>query len=86
MPVIESKIMINSNSFKKNEVDHIELINEFRSLEKKIADNSERAKPKFKKRGQLLPRERLAALLDPCLLYTSPSPRDQRGSRMPSSA
>ena len=25
-------------------------------------------------------------LLTPCLLYTSPSPRDQRGSRMPSSA
>ena len=23
---------------------------------------------------------------DPCLLYTSPSPRDQRGARMPSSA
>ena len=27
-----------------------------------------------------------AAESDPCLLYTSPSPRDQRGSRMPSSA
>ena len=26
------------------------------------------------------------ALCDTCLLYTSPSPRDQRGSRMPSSA
>ena len=26
------------------------------------------------------------ALSDTCLLYTSPSPRDQRGSRMPSSA
>ena len=26
------------------------------------------------------------ALKDYCLLYTSPSPRDQRGSRMPSSA
>ena len=26
------------------------------------------------------------ALKMPCLLYTSPSPRDQRGSRMPSSA
>ena len=26
------------------------------------------------------------ALLESCLLYTSPSPRDQRGSRMPSSA
>ena len=28
----------------------------------------------------------LAAQVNPCLLYTSPSPRDQRGSRMPSSA
>ena len=26
------------------------------------------------------------AFMYPCLLYTSPSPRDQRGSRMPSSA
>ena len=26
------------------------------------------------------------AQVRPCLLYTSPSPRDQRGSRMPSSA
>ena len=26
------------------------------------------------------------AWINPCLLYTSPSPRDQRGSRMPSSA
>ena len=28
----------------------------------------------------------LTALSKRCLLYTSPSPRDQRGSRMPSSA
>ena len=27
-----------------------------------------------------------ALRIDACLLYTSPSPRDQRGSRMPSSA
>ena len=26
------------------------------------------------------------AMSEDCLLYTSPSPRDQRGSRMPSSA
>ena len=32
--------------------------------------------------GQQRPR----APTTPCLLYTSPSPRDQRGSRMPSSA
>ena len=30
--------------------------------------------------------ERKQPQLEPCLLYTSPSPRDQRGSRMPSSA
>ena len=29
---------------------------------------------------------RAEAQVDDCLLYTSPSPRDQRGSRMPSSA
>ena len=28
----------------------------------------------------------LMDMLKNCLLYTSPSPRDQRGSRMPSSA
>ena len=28
----------------------------------------------------------IVAFLGDCLLYTSPSPRDQRGSRMPSSA
>ena len=33
------------------------------------------------------PRRRIVELDDStCLLYTSPSPRDQRGSRMPSSA
>ena len=31
-------------------------------------------------------RERPEEISNNCLLYTSPSPRDQRGSRMPSSA
>ena len=35
---------------------------------------------------QTFPTEREAARVTGCLLYTSPSPRDQRGSRMPSSA
>ena len=39
------------------------------------------------RRSGFLVLERLLQILeDPCLLYTSPSPRDQRGSRMPSSA
>ena len=33
-----------------------------------------------------LPRKDIADWVKVCLLYTSPSPRDQRGSRMPSSA
>jgi geranyl-CoA carboxylase beta subunit len=69
MPVIESKIMINTEAFKKNAEDHISLIDEFRLLEKKVSDNSSRAKPKFDKRNQLLPRERVKRLLDPGSYY-----------------
>ena len=65
MSVIESKITINSKSFNQNEKDHLKLIDEFRGLEKKIADNSARSKDKFEQRGQLLPRERLKRLIDP---------------------
>ena len=34
--------------------------------------------------GDVVENEQVVAVI--CLLYTSPSPRDQRGSRMPSSA
>ena len=36
--------------------------------------------------GEKLPKIIGALVILVCLLYTSPSPRDQRGSRMPSSA
>ena len=36
--------------------------------------------------GDLTDRKTLKAALKDCLLYTSPSPRDKRQSRMPSSA
>ena len=57
--------------------------------------NNSNANPKFiQERGQALKVDQIGnktecALLEvaySCLLYTSPSPRDQRGSRMPSSA
>jgi len=38
------------------------------------------------KKSDLADEPILLAKTCPCLLYTSPSPRDQRGSRMPSSA
>ena len=36
--------------------------------------------------NQVAGEQRHIKQLESCLLYTSPSPRDQRGSRMPSSA
>ena len=42
--------------------------------------------PNVKLHEQLESIERFAGTTHACLLYTSPSPRDQRGSRMPSSA
>ena len=39
-----------------------------------------------KKSAHLIGKTLKSAIANACLLYTSPSPRDQRGSRMPSSA
>ena len=38
------------------------------------------------KQKKIFERDIKNSLINDCLLYTSPSPRDQRGSRMPSSA
>jgi len=43
----------------------LERIDELRALERRAPDASARAAPLFERRGQLLPRERLARLLDP---------------------
>ncbi|WP_395076886.1 carboxyl transferase domain-containing protein, partial [Hyphococcus sp.] len=64
MPVFESEIDTRSETYAQNRADHLRLIEEFRALEQKITETSARAKPKFEKRGQLLPRERLALVLD----------------------
>ncbi|MEX6633648.1 acyl-CoA carboxylase subunit beta [Hyphococcus lacteus] len=64
MPIFETDIDVHSEAFRKNRNDHLKLIKEFRTLEEKIVATSARAKAKFEKRGQLLPRERLALVLD----------------------
>ena len=65
MPVIESKIDVTSESFAANRADMLALIDEFRGLENKIRQAGETKRELFTKRGQILPRERLALLLDP---------------------
>jgi len=65
MPVIESKIDVNSDSFRNNREEMLRLIDEFRALENKIRETGETKRELFTKRGQIMPRERLALLLDP---------------------
>lgn len=64
MPVIESMLSASSAEFAANRDFMLELVNSFRAIEQKVADTEAQAKPKFEKRRQLLPRERINLLLD----------------------
>src|SRR4029079_4957252 len=64
MPAIQSKIDTSSEAFQGNRKRMLELVSFLRNLEKRTRDKSEEAKPLFDKRGQLLPRERVARRLD----------------------
>jgi geranyl-CoA carboxylase beta subunit len=64
MGVIDSRIDTGSDAYARNRADHLALIEGFRALEKKVHDTSNRSREKFEERGQLVPRDRLALLLD----------------------
>lgn len=65
MPVIESQLNSSSAEFAANREFMQTLVDEFRGIEQKVADTEAKALPKFEKRGQLLPRQRVNLLLDP---------------------
>nr|WP_316640161.1 carboxyl transferase domain-containing protein [uncultured Roseateles sp.] len=65
MPKIESQLDTGSASFAENRAYQLGLITQLRALEARTASRSAQSKPLFDKRGQLLPRERVARLLDP---------------------
>src|SRR6201988_241836 len=65
MPIIESRVDPNSEGFRANREQMLALIREFRALEQKVRDASNARRERFRARKQLLPRERLALLLDP---------------------
>ncbi|MGO9768684.1 MAG: carboxyl transferase domain-containing protein, partial [Roseiarcus sp.] len=65
MAVIESTIAPSSAAFQANRAHMLALIDRLRVLEGRARAASASAKERFHKRGQLLPRERVALLLDP---------------------
>ncbi|MFZ6046510.1 geranyl-CoA carboxylase subunit beta [Pseudomonas sp. CR3202] len=65
MAVIQSGLDIQGEDFARNRDAMLAAIASFREIEQKVLDKALDAKPKFEKRGQLLPRERLNLLLDP---------------------
>jgi geranyl-CoA carboxylase beta subunit len=62
--VIESRIDTAGDTFKRNREAMLSLVAEFRELEGRIRAISESKRETFEKRGQLLPHERVALLLD----------------------
>ncbi|MBS0338287.1 MAG: acyl-CoA carboxylase subunit beta [Proteobacteria bacterium] len=65
MPAIQSRLDVSGEAFRQNRACMLALVAQLRALEARATGASAKAKPLFDKRGQLLPRERLARLLDP---------------------
>jgi len=65
MTIIESSLSTGSEDFVRNRDGMLALIERIRGIERRVRDASAASRERFEKRGQLLPRERLALLLDP---------------------
>ena len=64
MPVLRSTLQLKSDAFAANARRMHELLAEVRRLEQRVIAESESKRDRFTQRGQLLPRERVARLLD----------------------
>ncbi len=65
MPAIDSQLSPGSDAFNANRDGMLALIDQLRRCEQRAVDKSAASRARFEQRGQLLPRERLALLLDP---------------------
>jgi geranyl-CoA carboxylase beta subunit len=65
MPTLDLRLDTGSDAYAANRAHAVELIDQWRAIEARTRAASARAQPLFDKRGQLLPRERVARLLDP---------------------
>jgi geranyl-CoA carboxylase beta subunit len=64
MPSLRSKLSASSSEFKNNQVRMLAELEHITGLEKKVAHSSATKAESFAKKGQLLPRERVARLVD----------------------
>jgi geranyl-CoA carboxylase beta subunit len=64
MAIIETNLSTGNEGFQANRGGMLALIERMRMLEERTRKTSSASKPRFEKRHQLLPRERLALLLD----------------------
>lgn len=64
MPIVETGLNSNSKEFQSNAESMLALVDDFRAIEQKVVESAEKARPKFEKRNQLLPRQRIEQLLD----------------------
>jgi geranyl-CoA carboxylase beta subunit len=69
MTVYQTKVAPDSEPFKQNRAAMQALVDKLSELNARAPALSAKRKDRFEKRGQLLPRERLARLLDPGLPY-----------------
>jgi len=69
MSIFRTKIQDGSDTSEANKADMQNLIDKMRGLEARAETLSEKRRARFEERGQLSPRERLAALLDPGLPF-----------------
>jgi len=65
MAVFQSQLSTSTTEFAGNRDAMLALVKRTRQLEERAAAASAKSKGRFDKRGQILPRERLARLLDP---------------------
>lgn len=64
MADLESRLDRQSPAYQRNREQMLALLSELSQLEQRAVDRSAQAAPAFRKRGKLLPRERLEALID----------------------
>ncbi|MEM1143940.1 MAG: carboxyl transferase domain-containing protein [Pseudomonadota bacterium] len=64
-PPFKSRINNTGDDFRRNREDHLTLLSRMESVLERARTLSEAALPRFERRGQLLPRERLSRVLDP---------------------